>query len=329
LLLAVVAAPLWRPVDAPARDTPVTVDADGRWTLARLGSGQLDVPVDRGPAAVTVRYRLPRGASQGPRTWYLIRLHFEITFAADSGPGIAYVSGLTNGRAAAQIKYRVTKRPNAAPEIRWSSVDLIRGRIERTAASRTVEVRFRNYLQLGGVRPGNNTLTVELERLRNVEVKRLRIFADSGIEVTRLAPAKLVLKPVLPVREVNAGEEFRVGFTLDNDGGRPARDVIVGVDFPRRVLTLLGPVDQRVARVRRRLTGSFRFRALRPGRYRLALAVRSSANRPLAVIDVPVSSSESSRAGRRLVSIIAGALIVGFGLLLLLGGGRWRRRASR
>jgi hypothetical protein len=239
------------------------------------------------------------------------------------------VSGLTNGRAAAQIKFQVPSPASGDRRIVWSSVDLIRGRIERASSSRTVEVRFRNYLQLAGVRPGTNTFTVELERFGDVEVERLRIFDDSGVELTRLAPARLALEPALPAARVRAGDEFEVGFKLRNRGGRPARNVVVAVQFPSRALAPVGPAKRRAARVRRELVGAFRFRALRPGRYRLALGVRSSANRPLAVIDVPISDSRARPGRWRPVPIVAGALIAALGLLLLLAGGDRRKRTSR
>jgi hypothetical protein len=284
------------------------LDSDGLWTLSRLGAGRV---ILRAPGEVqAARFRLPSGAKQGDGRWYLLRLRFALTFAADTPEGIAYVSASTNGRAAAQIKARAL--PGA---VEWSSVGLIDGRVERRTRGRRIEVDFRNYLQLSGVRPGLNTLSVRLERVGPVRVERLEVFPDSGIERTRLAPARVELRPRLPDGAVRVGDEFELGYALRNTGDRPARNVVVGIELPRGALAVLGPRVERFPELAGTAAGSFRLRALARGRFRIALTARSSANRPAALIDVPVGARESGRFG--LVPLVLGGALLVAGVLLL------------
>lgn len=106
---------------------PVLIDAPGLWTLARLGSGSVAVPVEGEQERVTLGYRLADGAAQGPSTWYLIQLHFAVTIGEDSGDGLLYVSASTNDRAAAQVKFAVAADGGRLTTT-WSSVSLARRR---------------------------------------------------------------------------------------------------------------------------------------------------------------------------------------------------------
>jgi hypothetical protein len=148
-----------------------------------------------------------------------------------------------------------------------------------------------------------------------VRVERLYVFPDSGIERTRLGPAKIRLEPLLPSGDVRVGEEFELGFRVRNVGGRPARGVVVGVDLPPGALGAVGSGVSRFPRVNRVAVGSFRLRALEQGRFRIALAARSNSNRPVAVIDVPVGASPGNRV-EVLTLVVGGALLVA-GFLLL------------
>lgn len=161
-----------------ATDCCVTVDRVGRWTLPQLGSGGFDVPLHRALAGVTIRYRLPPDAKQGDGLWYLIRLHFAIRFKRGAGAGNAWLSAVTNDYAGVQVKFT---RAGGSQRVAWNSLDLIRGWVDRTTASRRVEANLDNYLPYRGVRPGRNTFTVALRRAGALEVDRLRVFADSGL----------------------------------------------------------------------------------------------------------------------------------------------------
>jgi hypothetical protein len=76
--------------------------------------------LDRALERRSAPFILPARARQGPRVWYLIKLHFRISFSPRTGEGFAYVSGLTNGRSAAQIKFD-TEGPDR-PTV-WHTLD--------------------------------------------------------------------------------------------------------------------------------------------------------------------------------------------------------------
>jgi hypothetical protein len=233
---------------------------------------------------------------------------------------LAYVTGLTNGRAAAQIKFKASGRRSGPRRLTWSSVDLVEGRKERSTFRRTVEIRYQNYLQFAGVRPGPNTLTVRLERLGGLAVESLTVLRDSGLEVTRLAPPRLTLEPVLPHHRVRAEDEFQVRFTLSNSGDRPARDVVVGLEQPVRGLRVRGRAVHRFASVRRRASRGFHLRATRPGRHRLTISAGAvNANRPAVEIAVPVGPPSRRVEPSHLVRNVTGVLLLIIGALLIVG----------
>jgi hypothetical protein len=102
----------------------------------------------------------------------------------------------TNGRTSAQIEYTV-QRAEGAPRVRETSVDIVNGQLEKLFRGRTSEVRFRNYLQIAGVRGGENQLRLRLERSGRTRVERVEVFGDSGVFRTSRSPYPLRLMPRL------------------------------------------------------------------------------------------------------------------------------------
>ncbi|MGH3033222.1 MAG: hypothetical protein ACRDON_01530 [Gaiellaceae bacterium] len=292
--------------------------------LVRVGDQRFPLRAD--VERLSVAYRLPAGAEQGEPDWYLVRLHLRLALDPRSGNGLAYVSALTNGRAAAQVKLE-TRRGAAGLETTWSTVGLLEGRVERTTSARTIGVRFRNYLQLAGVRPGRNVLTFQLERYGVVQLRSLRILPDSGIEVSPLSPARVRLELTLPEGEVAAGDRFTVRYRLTNAGDRAAQDVVVLPSFPEGVLRVVGARERRYEALRGgdRAAGAFTFEALTAGRFQVALAVRSSANRPAALVEVSVQTP-TTVSGRGTSWLVAPAATLT--AAALLAARRLRRRLA-
>ncbi len=274
---------------APARAEPVTIDGYGMWDLARLGVGDQVFPLsERRIERLSVPYRLPPGAAQGPEDWYLIHLHFAIAIST-SGAGHVYVSAATNDKTAAQFKFELA-RVDGRPRVTWSTVGIVDGSERGTTNDGRSEHRFANYLQIGGVSPGLGRLTFQLERYGDVRVESLRVFADSALEVSPLGPARVKLRPSVSATPV-AGETLTVGFTLANDGGRTARQVSLAAAFdPRRLRSVDGALRRfPPLEAGESVAGRFTFRARRPGRTFVDLFARSTSNRPGARIDVFVT----------------------------------------
>jgi hypothetical protein len=293
---------------------PRLVNAVGSWPLSRLGSPDLVFALKGRREQRSVPYLLPRGARQGPARWYLLHLHFRITFPKRTAPGFVFVSGLTNGRAAALFDFHVLKPTGGVSRIRWQTVDYIHGKSGGSTSGRSIEIRFTNYLQDRGVRPGKNLLTVQLERYTKTRAATLRVFRDSGISVTPLSPARLVLAVDRDVAKVHVGDRFAVGYTLRNTGRRPAEKVVLTPEFRPGTIELLGPRATRLKLAHGIASGKLHFRALRTGVFPLGIFVSSGSNKPGQLVEVRASRRRSS------LQAIVGLLPRGIGGLLLLGG---------
>lgn len=305
-------------VPAKAQERPVLIDGLGHWSLQRLGATGSKLPRAGGGASPVIRYLLPSGARQGPNRWYLMRLHFEVVLASDSGAGTIFVDGATNGRTAASVRLKVRTRARGKPRVRVDSLGLVDGSQRRVVTGRRIEARLRNYLQNRGVRPDSNSLVFGLERYGRVKIKSARVFVDSGIEVTKRSPAKLTLKPLLPRRPLLAGRSTKVGFLLRNVGDQPARDVGVSLHTPSKGIDISAPQQRRyrtVAGVRR---GAFEVRARRPGRHQLTLSAGAvNTNSPSTTLRVVVPKATAR--GREKQD--AGGTWFALGGLLVVGAG--------
>jgi hypothetical protein len=168
----------------------------------------------------SILYSLPKGAEQGKEGWYICHLDFEVEFDDSTSPGLFYLIAFTNGYACAQIKFQV-KKDNNGINVNWSTVDLVNGGIHRSQKTSIVHGTFNNYVQLAGVRPGENNLTLQTRRLGDVKVNN--IFIDgkkSGIEYTEASPPLLNLEMELPnTYGLTVGDRFTLGFTLENLSG--------------------------------------------------------------------------------------------------------------
>jgi hypothetical protein len=280
-VLAAVAVALAAPAGAHAADV-LTLKRDLVFTASARATQGVDVP-----------FRLPPGARQGPRTWYLVRLHLRVAIAPRSGDGRIYVYGYTNGKACAQIRFD-TRRTAAGLRVRSSELGLVSGARERTTSSLVHELTFRNFLLLGGVKAGTNVLTIEVAQREGARVESVRVFANSGIERSSYGPASIALEPLLETDEPQAGKSFRVGFRVRNPSRRAATNGAVRAE-PGPGLTVLSRRTVRFGAVppRGSVAGSFDLEADEPGRFELRLVAESVSGSPVARLAVQVE--EASR----------------------------------
>lgn len=297
-----------------------TISTFGLHSLADWGEpGFLIRPENRAKVRRSIRFRLGRHAHQGPSAWYLIRLHFRITFPRALKPGIVLVGASTNGRAAAQIRFESSRRGRRA-RIRWQTLDYIRGRREHETASRVVDVEYTNYLQYKGVKPGRNTFSVRYEQIGSLVPDEIQVLPDSGIILTRKAPAHVKLKVVEPPSRVTEGSRFAITYELENTGDRAAQGVVVSAFNHKGAEALIG--RRRVGVLREAARGTLHFRAISIGRLSVELSVRSSANRPGAIVPLIVERRPSFRRELQgMLPQILGVLLIGFGVAYL-----WRKR---
>ena len=201
----------------------------------------------------------------------------------------------TNGRTSAQVEYTV-RRVGAALRVRETSVDIVNGQLEKVFRGRTSEVRFRNYLQIAGVRGGENELRLRLEQSGRTRVERVEVFSDSGVFRTSSSPYPLRIVPRVSAGDIHPDKTFRVVAGLSNRTGEPLRDVSVEPVFDRRVFELLSPRVRRYAAITKPVEATFAFRPLRIGRHRIDILASSSRNQPSAALAVTVTPEPTSKA---------------------------------
>jgi len=158
LLLLVVGSVLAVNAAATATDEAPLVAMPGFWSLERLGYGeQLFTPSDLHPgfgpdivvAGSELPYRLPPGAKQGGRTWYLLKMRYRLEIDEQSKPGLITVSSSSNGRTMAALDFRVLE-PGSPPIVRGTAVSLTGSKLRscprQASASWTSRAVSRGFL---------------------------------------------------------------------------------------------------------------------------------------------------------------------------------------
>ncbi len=270
------------------------------WTLGDLSGGGISISTRPRVATRSVGFDLPHGASQGPNSWYLMRLHFTIEFRKDSGPGYASVSALSNGFAAAQAEFHV-RGEGSEPLVKWNTLGLVDGYESGSSRSR-VEVDFQNYLQFSGVQGGTNRLTLRLERLGSVDIRRVLVFPDTGVSRTPLSPGKIALDVSVLDSQITLGETFEVHAELEDTGGMAVPSIRVSV-LPGDGLQVRGPQTLSIPRLSpgEPLETTFALHPTRPGKHQFEIAVDSLSSDPSATFEVTVPSPPG---GKKLLQAI-------------------------
>ncbi len=195
----------------------------GFTSLRKLG---LDgaITFDRRFGTQATKYRLPAGARQGQKAWFTIKVDVRAHFR-EGTRGTYLLSGSTNGRTAAQIKFTVTPR-----RIITETLGLISGRDRQVADGRVVHATLANYLQRAGVKGGSNELMFALEAIEGPAPQVIEVRPSSGVGVTTVPPDELRLgAPAGPVVG-EVGHEVKVPFRLERRGGRPDVPVTVQLE---------------------------------------------------------------------------------------------------
>ena len=151
----------------------------------------LERPLERGK---TVSFVLPAGAKAGNGTFYILDLHARVKIAPDSPPGRVYLIAESGGYGSAQIAFTVNGK--GAP-VERETVGGISGIEHHRSSSRTIDVRFSNYLPYRSIHPGRNTVAIFTHALGPTRIASATIFADSAIESVVAGPGRLVARAVV------------------------------------------------------------------------------------------------------------------------------------
>ena len=264
---------------------------------------------------------LPKGARQGPDSWFVIRLHFRILLGS-IGSGPAYFSAATNGRAAIQMKLT----GGGKAKTNYAMVGLVDGRQHGELREAESELRLANYLQDQGVTGDAPVeVSVTMESGPSLDIRSVTVFADSMIEESQYGPYPLSVQvPLDEVGDIRAGQSFalpvEVGVTRPNT---TAHSVGVSVTpEPEGAMEIIGPRSVRIGDLSDKYETAFRMRAKRPGDYRVTVAATSDYNDPSRVIGVHVGPARSKN---RLQPWMVAAL----GVLIIGAAGTVIRRRSR
>jgi hypothetical protein len=295
LLGAIVAA---RPTAASSARADVVIRGPGFWSLSRLGHSEQHLPATSPTNVVRLGFRLPRGVAAAARrcyqgrltarkTCFLILYHFRLRIDPTSQPGWINVSAATNRFTSSQVLFDV-RRPADRLQIDWSTLDLIRGHDPHTTTEPEIEVRNINYLQTRGLRDGLNTIDFQLQMSEGVRVLGVDVFADSGLEWSRVPPGRLRLTVQPRKALVGMGGRIRLSYAVTRLGGRAPENVLVEAAGRVDSLEVVGRASRRIPVVRDTVRGTFVLRALRRGRTSVAVRMSSGTDRPTLVVPVVV-----------------------------------------
>jgi len=321
------------PAAAGEQDSPVVLHGQGSWTLPELGATGLRLPVEGKVGRRSVPVAFPPAASQprqpSPRSLsYLIHMNLLLEVSRFSGSGVAVISGITNGCPSAQMNVHVRRRPGRTPIISWNTTELIHGIRSRRVKDRTQRLKFSNYLPFCGVKPGRTRLQFVLQKIGGIKLDRAVVLPSSGLEVSDTYRAQLALEPDEPEQVPRVGQEFEVGFDLENIGDAPAHGVGVEILIPGDEFRIVGRRTIWFGDLTGRRSGIFRVVGKKTGEFKLELqALAANANQPVAILNGEVASPDEGRSGLPGVWLTllwaAAVLISGFYFMKM-----WRSRSA-
>lgn len=170
-------------------------------SLADLGFSDIDLLSRENFTAPLAEYNLPENASQGPDTWYIINLHFQIDFAQDTGNGFCDVLSGVNNSAGAMVGFE-TRIVDNSPFIRVHN---------ESSNSTRMDIHYYNYLTNAEVKLGKNVWSTRLRQGKepqSVKLEKLIIFNDTSIESTNVSPNEYYDKLKIPQVEQDKAKEI-------------------------------------------------------------------------------------------------------------------------
>lgn len=204
------------------QDTP-----DRVWRLDKIPSTGLQVEARQTTASATVPFSFPDTAvaNDASDQWWIARMGLRITFAAgESGTVIASMA--TAGRSTVQVKF-VVDSDRRSVEVR--SLSWLDGQVRRVVNGMSVSDVFRNYAQVGGVKPGRQAVRFSYQVLGNRSrlVESFTVLPSSAMERTRTSPYQMRLDVPLVVDSTPG--TVNIPYTAFVRGQRPAGLVVLSV----------------------------------------------------------------------------------------------------
>lgn len=264
-------------------------------------------------------FSLPAHAHEGGDEWFVMRLHFRLELAPDSGSGLIDVSASTDGGWSSDMIEIHVQRVGRTTRLDWSKVGLIAGAVNGHVAGRSVELADSNIMIMRGVRPGVNTMQFEVRSSENARVRRVTIYPDSGVYFTSSGPGTLQLHlSASPGPQLRVGQTLHVRMSLRDPNPRPVRRVNLALSFDKKYFQLLNPpvpTQIRVVARARPYRHTFDLRALSVGRSTINLVTQSVNASPTANVTPTIVAAGGFRWGTWLpvITLVAGAILLGVG----------------
>jgi hypothetical protein len=305
---------------------PEVAASNGKVALAEIVDGGIDLPMDKRVSIKEFRFRMPAGAKQGADTWYLMRVDLEVIFARGSRKGSVLVSGYTNDRAAAQIEFYTEQNSSGTQVTSWDSADAINGPDAGRFKSNRGHVRYVNYLQLSGVKPGINILTFAAERFGHPAISKINIGPASGIYASPNGPVDLDVNAHFSDDGLEVGESTHLEVEVTNASRGPAKDVELTVQPASSHLFIETPAIKQIKEFHRSTTRDFVVGSSQPGLLTVEVnAVAPNESEASSVVSTVVSSEEESGIDIRVLGLVVGLLFAGCATVIAIR----KRKATR
>lgn len=220
--------------------------------------------------------RLPFWVSEdereGSSAWYILnaRLRMEFTRSVN-GLAVSEVRVLTDGKMVAAVDiFRGDLGGQKA--VWWSSGEAFTGPGAGVDLANSLTLRFKNYLEIKGIRPGRNVLSFQLVNLTKMAaVREATLLPGSEIATTTVAPPGLRIMTAERMFEAQPRAVLPLGYRVQSIGW-PARDawLVVATSSPK---VLVYGVPTRPLGWGLSVQGRVLVEALAPGRYEVTLRV--------------------------------------------------------
>lgn len=192
------------------------IESEGQWTLDQLGYDSTTLELDGGVGSESFEFVAPAGSAQGPDEWWQLSLALSIEVDR-SVEGKAILSASTGGKTAAQMIVTI----DSDGLVQVEQTDLVNGTVRSEYTSDRIDIRFKNYLRLGGVAPGPNALVVKAESVGGSQVLKM-VEVDNSSAISRDSNSPFDVALDVRIGDTD-GRRTMVHFTVHNYDREPAK----------------------------------------------------------------------------------------------------------
>lgn len=291
-------------------------------TVRSMGAERL--VLTKAEAKSRLTFSLPEGSVGASERWYLARLSATLRLAP-SADGAATLVAMTNDRVVNQVELRAVDGVTSVFYNGYAT-----GRHRESTAGRVITVEYENYVQVTGVKDGENFFTLVLDGFAGTVVDEAVVDVDrTAVLASGIHPEQLRLKAPVTTVDVPVNGVVRLPIGLERRGQRPDKPATMSFEVPPD-LTLVDSGPTSFASVGAGAESYVEIKGQRLGEYNVLVSTDGGYNDPSARIAVAVVPA---RDGRWRFLPAAGLLVPGVWLLWSAvrrePGGPGRRRGGQ